>query len=266
MDVDDSSPAVHCERSGNQVNLVFNNPARHNAMSLSMWKELLKQLTELAGDRDMRVAVFSGAGTKAFVSGSDISEFDKLRSTSSAVADYNAIAEAAECAVDEFPKPTIAKIRGYCLGGGLGIALGCDIRICSDDASFSVPAANLGLGYNYRSVARLLRLLGQAKAAELFYTGERFGANEALKLGLVNQVVANDELDQTVDQLASTIAAKAPMTLAAFKACANQWKLQDQAGSNESIDALVDACYVSEDYAEGRLAFSEKRSPVFEGK
>lgn len=266
MGVVGKDPAVDCIRQEYLAQLVFNNPARHNAMSLSMWKSLLQQMTDLANDDTVRLVVFSGAGDKAFVSGSDISEFDKQRSTPDAAAEYNRIADDAEFAVDELPKPTIAKIQGYCLGGGLGIALGCDIRICSEDASFSVPAGKLGLGYSYRSVARLLRLLGQDKASELFYTGKRISAHEALALGLVNKVVESDSLDTVVDELASTITANAPKTLAAFKACANQWKLQDSHGSTESIDALVESCYVSEDYAEGRLAFREKRSPVFMGK
>ena len=259
-------PSVENQRFEHHANLVFNNPARHNAMSLGMWKSLLSHMTELASDDVIRLVVLSGAGSKAFVSGADISEFDEQRASSRAAADYNAIAEAAEYAVDSFPKPTIAKIRGYCLGGGLGIALSCDIRICSDDASFSIPAGKLGLGYSYKSVVRLIRLVGQAKASELFYTGTRFSADDALQLGLVNHVVPASELDETVDKLTTTITGNAPKTLAAFKACTNRWNSQNEAGSTAEIDALVDSCYVSEDYAEGRLAFSEKRPPLFKNK
>ena len=266
MGVTSGDPGVFCQQVEHRTDLVFTNPARHNAMSLSMWSSLLQQMKDLAVDDNVRLVVFSGAGEKAFVSGSDISEFKNQRSTATAAAEYNAIADAAEFAVDEFPKPTIAKIRGYCLGGGLGIALGCDIRICSEDASFSIPAARLGLGYNYRSVARLIRMLGQAKASELFYSAERFGADKALELGLVNRVVPVADLDCTVDKLANTITRNAPLTLAAFKACANLYKLQDQMGSTDTVDKMVDACYVSEDYKEGQLAFGEKRLPVFYGK
>ena len=144
MEQTNNEPAVHCQRHGSIANIVFSNPARYNAMSLRMWQSLSQHVDDLANDSNIRLAVLSGDGDRAFVSGSDISEFDQQRSTATAAAEYNRIADDAEFAVDEFPKPTIAKIRGYCLGGGLGIALGCDIRICSDDAKFSVPAGKLG--------------------------------------------------------------------------------------------------------------------------
>ncbi|MFK7891489.1 MAG: enoyl-CoA hydratase [Granulosicoccus sp.] len=260
------SRSVDCIRKGHRADIVFNNPRRHNAMSLSMWAQLDDALQVLASDLAVRAVVFSGAGEKAFVSGADISEFDTQRGDKGAVAEYNRISEAADLAVCEFPKPTIAKIRGYCLGGGLGLALGADIRICSEDSSFAIPAGKLGLGYNFHDASRLLRLLGPSRASELLYTAKRIGAEEALQIGLVNQVVPAPDIDAVVDEMVETVTSNAPLTLAAFKAASIEWMKQDNQIDHESVSKLAAACYASADYAEGRMAFGEKRKPVFNGK
>lgn len=256
---------VDCFHHDLHADVVFNNPARHNAMSLSMWASLRDIIKGLAADKQVRAVVLSGAGNKAFVSGADISEFDSNRSNADAAARYNQISESAELALREFPKPSVAKISGYCIGGGLGIALGCDIRICSDDSTFAIPAAKLGLGYNFANTSQLLRILGQARASELFYTAKRLTAEEALSLGLVNQVVPAAQLDAVVEEMVNRITNNAPLTLAAFKAAAIAWAHHDRQVELSDVTPLIEACFISEDYAEGRLAFKEKRKPLFKG-
>jgi enoyl-CoA hydratase/carnithine racemase len=256
---------IQTRRTGNTVNVVFDNPGRHNAMSLAMWERLSDVMAELAADPKARVVVLSGAGGKAFVSGADISEFESQRSSEDAVAHYNRVSVAADAAVYNFPKPTIAKIKGYCIGGGLGLAIGCDLRICSEDARFAIPAAKLGLGYDYAGVKKLVDVVGPANAAEICYSGRMFTADDALRMGLVNQVLPNDALDATVEDLAETISNNAPLTLAAFKAALRECAKTPDARDMERIARMVEACYVSNDYTEGRQAFMEKRQPVFKG-
>lgn len=258
--------SVDCDVYEQYAVVTFNNPQRHNAMSVSMWTELASTMASLAQQSDIRVVVLQGAGDKAFVSGADISEFGDKRDTDQQAAEYTQIVESAERAISEFPKPTIAKIQGYCIGGGLGLALACDIRICSDDATFNMPAGKLGLGYSYHDSARMLRILGQAKAFEMFYTARRFKASEALNMGLVNTMVSGTELDATVDEWVAQISANAPLTLATFKACAINWARQDESVEHSDINALIDQCNSSDDHRDARRAFAEKRRPVFKGK
>lgn len=245
--------------------IIFNNPARHNAMSLSMWQGLSDHLAALADDASTRVVVLSGAGGKAFVSGADISEFEAQRADPSAVDHYNMVSEDAEKAVATFPKPMIAKIDGYCLGGGVGLAIGCDMRICSDASRFAIPAGRLGLGYSFDGVAKLIDVIGQAHAAELFLTGQMFDARLARAFGLVNRVVDQGMLNETVAELAGTIAANAPLTMRAFKAAKIEHAKDPSSRNRARVDGLVDACFASADYAEGRAAFAEKRKPKFLG-
>src|SRR5262252_4334008 len=175
--------------------VIFNNPERHNAVSLDMWAATSRILEGFAQDDEVRVVVLTGAGGKAFVSGADISKFESERATLDATKNYNATVEKAYAGIQEFPKPTIAMLRGYCIGGGLGLAVCCDLRICSDNARFGVPAAKLGLGYAYPGVKRLVNLGGPAFAKEIFYTARQFDAEEARTMGLVNRVVKQDELE-----------------------------------------------------------------------
>jgi enoyl-CoA hydratase len=252
-------------RDGHVAHIVFNNPARHNAMSLSMWRGLSERLEAFAADREVRVVVLSGAGGRAFVSGADISEFGEQRGSDRA-AEYDRIADAAEAAVAGFPKPILAKIAGYCLGGGLGIAIGCDMRICSESSSFGIPAGKLGLGYTYDGVARVLRTVGPAATAELFMTADRLPAAEALRLGLVNRVAPDGGLNAEVDALARKIASNAPLTLAAFKAAVQAHFAPAGSADLEQVERMVAACFASRDYAEGQKAFAERRPAVFRGE
>jgi enoyl-CoA hydratase len=260
---DDQRILTHC--ADHIAHIVFNNPARHNAMSLSMWQGLSTRLAEYARDDDVRVVVLSGAGGKAFVSGADISEFGTKRSSGDTVALYNRATNDAEAMVADFPKPIIAKIDGYCLGGGLGLAISCDIRICSAVSRFSIPAGKLGLGYDYAGVAKLVDVVGPAAAAELFYSGQMFSADDASRLGLINRVIPQDGFDQAVDEFCMAVAQNAPLTMTAFKAALLERGKPSSERDTNRVQQMVETCYASDDYREGRLAFAEKRPPIFTG-
>jgi len=245
--------------------VTFNNPERHNAVSLEMWEAAKHALDQFAADIEVRVAVLTGAGGKAFVSGADISKFASERATLEAARSYNAKTEETFTAIYEFPKPTIAMIRGYCLGGGVGLASCCDLRICSDDAKFAVPAAKLGLGYGYTGLKRLVDIVGPAFAKEIFYTARQFDAQEASAMGLVNRVVKAAELEAHVKGITDTICANAPLTIEAVKYTVGEI-LKDETKRNVArVNEMVEACFKSRDYAEGRAAFLEKRKPIFTG-
>lgn len=261
----DQTAQILTRRDGPVAEIVFSNPARLNAMTLSMWSGLSDRLAECARDDAVRVVVLSGAGGRAFVSGADISEFGEQRGSEDAVAHYNRVSEDAEQAVADFPKPIIAAVDGYCLGGGMGLAIGCDIRIASETASFGIPAGRLGLGYAYDGVAKLIDTIGPAATAHFFMTGARIDAAEALRIGLANQVVPKDQFSAASKELAQTIAANAPLTLQAFKAAMIEHRKDPKDRDRARVADLVALCYASDDYAEGRAAFAEKRAPVFRG-
>jgi len=252
-------------KDGRVGHVIFNNPERHNAVSLDMWESAIEILDGFKNDNDVAVVVVTGAGGKAFVSGADISRFEKERSSEDAVAHYNAAVEKSYAAFHEFPKPTIAMIRGYCIGGGMGLATCCDIRICTEGSKFAVPAAKLGLGYAYRGLKRLVDLVGPSFAMEIFYTARQFTAAEALAMGLVNRVLPDGELERYVKDYADTIAGNAPLTIKAVKAVIGEMMKDESTRDLARAQAAVDACFKSRDYEEGRKAFMEKRKPVFSG-
>jgi enoyl-CoA hydratase len=252
-------------KDGGVGTVIFNNPERHNAVSLEMWEATKKILDGFAADNDIRVVVLTGAGGKTFVSGADISKFESERATLEAVRAYNVKSDAAYSSIAEFPKPTIAMISGYCIGGGLGLAVCCDLRVCSDNSRFAVPAAKLGLGYGYNGLKRLVDIVGPAFAKEIFYTARQFDAKEALAMGLVNRVVAAAELDAYVKNLSDMICANAPLTIKAVKFTVGEiLKDESKRDLGRSVE-LVEQCFSSRDYTEGRTAFMEKRKPVFTG-
>jgi enoyl-CoA hydratase len=245
--------------------MIFNNPARHNAVSYDMWVAVPKILDAYAADPEVRCVVLAGAGDKAFVSGADISEFGEKRSGDGAKL-YNEATDKATRAIYAFPKPTITKIKGYCIGGGLGIAIATDIRIAAKGSRFGVPAAKLGLGYRYEGIKTLADVVGPSNAKEIFFTARQFDAEEALGMGLINRLVDADKLDDYVADYARRIGENAPLTVAAAKLCINETVKDESKRDLAACERAVAACFASADYVEGRTAFMEKRKPVFTGR
>jgi enoyl-CoA hydratase/carnithine racemase len=246
--------------------LTFNNPARRNAVSLDMWEALGTAVEAFEQNPEVRVIVLRGAGEAAFVSGADISQFDKLRNSAENVAHYDATSDRSSRKLSECGKPTIAMVQGWCIGGGVGIAVSCDLRIAADDAKFGVPAARLGLGYGPTGVKKLLDLVGPAFTKEIFFTARHFTADEAKVMGLVNRVVPKAELVATVREYCGTIAQNAPLTIHALKRTVTELGRSSPDADIALCDMLVKECFASADYIEGRTAFMEKRKPVFAGK
>jgi enoyl-CoA hydratase/carnithine racemase len=244
----------------------FNNPARHNAVSVDMWKAVPEIMTEFENDDQIRVVVLSGAGGKAFISGADISEFAEKRSSRENILEYNRIAGQANAAIIDFPKPTIAMIQGYCIGGGLSVALCCDLRLAAENASFAVPAAKLGLDYAYDGIKRLVDVVGPSFAKEIFYTARQFDSTEALQMGLVNRVVPTPNIETYVRDYAGAIGSNAPLTINSVKLCVNEATRDPDKRNLVAAQIAVDACFASADYVEGRTAFIEKRKPAFRGR
>jgi enoyl-CoA hydratase len=245
--------------------ITFNNPEKHNAVSIEMWDALEKILDEFRSSKDIRVIVLNGAGGKSFVSGADISKFDKERSSKEAVLSYNKRTQKVYELLETFPKPTIAMIDGYCIGGGLNLAVCCDIRICSEKSKFAMPAAKLSLGYPFSSIKRLFDVMGPGMAKHFMFTAEKISASEALACGLVQKLVSEENIETYVRDYALTISQNAPLTIKAMKQIGIEILKNPDERDLLLCEQLASACFDSEDYKEGRKAFMEKRKPNFKG-
>ncbi len=244
--------------------VVFDQQPKFNAMTLAMWQGLASSMAALAANAAVRVIVLEGAGDKAFISGADISQFDRLRQ-GDAQALYDEAVEAGYASVVNSPKPTIAKIQGICFGGGLGLALYCDIRIGADDSRIRMPAARLGVGYRFDGIQRFVEIVGRANAADLFFSARIVQAEEAYQMGFFKEVVAKAMLGAVVQAYASKIAENAPLPIAAAKRALIEMRKADHTADRATVQTMVDACFASADYHEGRSAFMAKRTPNFQG-
>ncbi len=257
---------IVAEKQGSIGWLTFNNPARRNAISIDMWEAIPKVLDRFEQDPAVRVIVLKGEGDKAFVSGADVSQYEKDRSTAEGIQRYEEIAGRVAARLLSCDKVIIAMIRGYCLGAGVNIALCCDLRIAAEDARLGIPAAKLGLGYRASSLKNLVDTIGPAFAREVLITGRQFKADEAKTMGFVHRVAPVAELEALVLEYCAMVSENAPLTIRASKRIVRELLKSGEALDARACDALVKACFESQDYIEGRRAFMEKRKPVFQGK
>lgn len=262
-----NSPTEKIITSQNELaaRIIFNQPEKRNAVSLEMWQAVEGAVDAFRDDSSVRVLVLSGAGGKAFVSGADISKFGSERASEEARTEYNDTLARVYEKIQAFPKPVIAQIDGFCIGGGLGLAVCCDIRICGASSQFAIPAAKLGLGYGFPGINRLANLVGPAFTKEFFFTARRFDAEECRMMGLVNRIVADGEVEAAAIEMAEKIGANAPLTVNSVKYIVNQTQLDESQRDLDKCAELVRGCFESQDYIEGRTAFMEKRKPKFIG-
>jgi enoyl-CoA hydratase len=246
--------------------VTFNNPARRNAVSMEMWRAVPEIFDRLEAEHGVRVIVLRGAGDKAFVSGLDISEFEDEFASSQAAVRLEEISATANRHIQASPKPTIAMIRGFCIGAGLQIAANCDLRVAAETATFAITAAKLGLGYPISSIERIVGIVGPGYAKEIFFTARQFTASKAERMGLVNRVVPDTGLESAVRDICKMIADNAPLTIAAFKQSVDRFQALLSDVDLAACERLMMACFDSADYVEGRRAFREKRKPVFTGR
>ncbi len=258
------TPFMVAEIDGNIGWMIFNNPDKHNAVKVEMWEAIPQILDQFEADDSVKVVVLKGSGEKAFISGADISEFEQVRASQAATKHYEDIADGASDRLYACDKPTIAMIRGYCIGGGAGIAVSCDLRIATEASKFGIPAAKLSVGYRHGGIQKLVDLVGPSAAKDIFFTARQIPAPEALNMGLINKMVPNDELEVTIEEYCRWICANAPLTITAVKQIIEQIVKPGSLDQN-LCEQLVENCFNSEDYIEGRRAFMEKRKPVFKG-
>ncbi|SDS10743.1 enoyl-CoA hydratase-related protein [Bradyrhizobium canariense] len=257
---------LHLRIDRGVARLTFENPSRLNAINEAMWRSFPKILDQVQDDATARVLVLQGAGDRAFCSGNDISEFENIRADPLAAAAYNALQRDVAIRFRALTKPSIAAIHGYCLGAGFELALMCDLRVCTHDAQFGVPAVRLGLPYRLEDIATILNVVGLAQAREMVLLGRRYGGEDALRLGLVNWLADGVAAMATImDAAVADLTSAAPLSLAAARVAFQELSRRDRSPDLERAQRAADRCYASRDYAEGRAAQREKRKPVFQG-
>ena len=246
--------------------ITFNQPEKRNSMSMEMWNGFGEILDEFTEDSSVSVVILTGAGNKSFVSGADISQFEKNRNSADAQVEYDRVTGVGRQKFHDFRKPIIARIRGFCIGGGLAIAMGADLRIASADSEFAIPAARLSIAYAAESIKQLIDLVGPAHARMILYTAKRIDAAEAQRIGLINRMTAEESLNDVVLDIARTIADNAPLSVAASKVIINEMIKDESQRDMAAVQRVTDICFNSADYKEGRTAFMEKRPPRFTGR
>ncbi len=246
--------------------IVFDQPAKRNAISGAMWRGIPPAMARFDADPEVRCVAFRGAGSEAFAAGADISEFESLRAERAAVAEYDDLLDRVLHAIQDSRKPSLAMIHGFCLGGGLEVALACDLRYCGASAQFGIPAAKLGLAYNTEGHKRLLETVGHARAREIMFLGRRYGAEEGFDMGLVNRVFPDAELENEVEKILATLCDNAPLSIANSKTILEEYVKSSGAPDAARMREAIERCARSADYEEGRRAFMEKRKPRFRGR
>ena len=257
---------LRVEKRGATGWIVFDQPGKRNAINTAMWRGIPEAMKRFDADPEVRCVVFRGAGTEAFSAGADISEFEKNRSSKEAVGGYDTLLDQVLHSIQDSLKPSVAMIYGYCFGGGVEIALACDLRYCGESAKFAIPAAKLGLAYNVEGHKRLLETVGHAKTREIMFLGARYKAEEALDMGMVHRVLPDADLQGFVDEVIQTLEANAPLSIANTKTILEEYAKSVGAPDHARMRAAIERCAHSEDYKEGRRAFMEKRKPRFQGK
>jgi len=257
---------LRVEKHGAVGWILFDQPAKKNAINDAMWRGIPEAMARYDADADVRCVAFRGAGTEAFAAGADISEFEKIRAHRAAVGEYDGLLDRVLLSIQGSPKPSVALIHGFCMGGGLEVALACDLRYCGNSAQFGIPAARLGLAYNVEGHKRLLETVGHARAREIMFLGRRYPAAEALAMGLVHRVLPDSELEAYVEGVIATLVENAPLSIANSKTILEEYAKSVGAADQARMRAAMDRCAKSEDYEEGRRAFMEKRKPAFKGR
>jgi len=246
--------------------IVFDQPARRNAINGAMWRGIAPAMARFDADPEVRCVAFRGAGTEAFSAGADISEFEGKRASEESVGQYDDLLDQVLHSIQGSPKPSVAMIHGYCFGGGVEVALACDLRYCAAAAQFAIPAAKLGLAYNVEGHKRLLETVGHARAREIMFLGRRYPAGEALAMGLVHRILPDAELESFVGQVLADLSENAPLSILNTKTILEEYVKSSGAPDAARMRAAMERCARSEDYREGRRAFMEKRKPRFKGK
>ncbi len=261
-----SAGRLRVEKRGAVGWLVFDQPAKKNAINGAMWRAIPEAMARFDADSEVRCVAFRGAGSEAFAAGADISEFESNRDSRASVDAYDELLDRVLHSIQDSPKPSVAMIHGYCMGGGLEIALACDLRYCGRSAQFGIPAAKLGLAYNIEGHKRLLETVGHARAREIMFLGRRYPADEALAMGLVHRVLADGELERYAGEVIGTLCDNAPLAIANTKTILEEYVKASGVPDALRMRAAIERCAASSDYIEGRRAFMEKRKPRFTGK